>query len=299
MVDCGKQIDSRRAFYGFAWSFPARVSQSLHYGRRATPVRLRERSGRRSVVKYLLFYFVPDLREKWRLAQVRHLSLWIVFMFGAHNARRNRDLLKDSHTDADHCCHQCRLVQHQVFLFDVAIRWSWSVSARSRVSTPRRILSPATAAGAGIAEQRWPAAASWATTALGTGALRQQQDGRQLIGVGHRGCMAARSTRGRSGSRRSCWTNCRFLRAAGTVAPAAHLAPIRILLDEMPELLQVACFDTAFIAATGCGSVCAAAGHGCTTPGCGVTAGLVVRIHIAGSCGRRRDPPPPQPARWW
>ena len=106
-----------------------------------------------------------------------------------------------------------------------------------------------TAAGAVIAEQRWPAGSE-----LGHhGALeqvraflRQQQDGRQLIGVGHRvvhgGPQHARPER----------ITPQLLDELQAFVPLAplhqpyNLAPIRILLDEMPELPQVACFDTAF-----------------------------------------------------
>ena len=106
-----------------------------------------------------------------------------------------------------------------------------------------------TAAGVVIAEQRWPAGSE-----LGHhGALeqvraflRQQQDGRQLIGVGHRvvhgGPQHARPER----------ITPQLLDELQAFVPLAplhqphNLAPIRILLDEMPELPQVACFDTAF-----------------------------------------------------
>lgn len=105
------------------------------------------------------------------------------------------------------------------------------------------------ATGAVIAEQRWPAGSE-----LGhQGALeqvraflRQQQDGRQLIGVGHRvvhgGPQHARPER----------ITPQLLEELQTFVPLAplhqphNLAPIRILLNEMPELPQVACFDTAF-----------------------------------------------------
>lgn len=76
--------------------------------------------------------------------------------------------------------------------------------------------------------------------------LRQQQDGRTLIGIGHRvvhgGPQYARPVR----------MSAPLLQELEAFVPLAplhqphNLAPIRMLLQARPELPQVACFDTAF-----------------------------------------------------
>ncbi len=76
--------------------------------------------------------------------------------------------------------------------------------------------------------------------------LRQQQDGRKLIGIGHR------VVHGGPNYATPLRMNPDLLQALEAFVPLAplhqphNLAPIRLLLQSSPDVPQVACFDTAF-----------------------------------------------------
>lgn len=110
-------------------------------------------------------------------------------------------------------------------------------------------MSARDAAGASIAEKRWPAEGKWThETLLGFlfDWLAAHLGGRKPIGVGHRvvhgGSVFAAATR----------VDARVIATLESLCPLAplhephHLAAIRAIAALAPELPQVACFDTAF-----------------------------------------------------
>ena len=105
------------------------------------------------------------------------------------------------------------------------------------------------ALGKTLAEERWPEGAKLAHA----GALdhiiafvRERLGGRRLAGIGHR------VVHGGMEYTRPVRTNAAVLDALEKFVPLAplhqphNLAPIRLLLERLPELPQVACFDTSF-----------------------------------------------------
>jgi acetate kinase len=103
------------------------------------------------------------------------------------------------------------------------------------------------AAGAGLAERRWPAAITHdAALDHVIGFVRERFDGFDLVGVGHR--VVHGGLRYHAPTR----VTPEVLDALQAFVPLAplhqphNLAPIRRLLQASPALPQVACFDTAF-----------------------------------------------------
>jgi acetate kinase len=116
------------------------------------------------------------------------------------------------------------------------------------VGTRPRLLAIGTK-GEVLADETWPRGeASTVPQALDRviAFLRQQIGGRLPVAIGHR------VVHGGPDYNAPTIINPQILSKLETLAPLAplhqpnNLAPIRVILDRQPSLLQVACFDTAF-----------------------------------------------------